>query len=95
MTNYQNSLASFTMKNQFQIDWYFNAHVLPLVNGFLICLYIQTVQQQLLWIKVNNLLLWLNIQYDVQTEIKNLGTLYAMFTELSDAQLTGYSNGDE
>ena len=44
MTNYQNSLASFTMKNQFQIDWYFNAHVLPLVNGFLICLYIQTVQ---------------------------------------------------
>ena len=70
MTNYQNSLASFTMKNQFQNNRYLCVHLLTFVKF------------HELRLKGNPLTLQTNIQYDHQSEIKGLVTLHAVFPAL-------------
>ena len=45
LMKYQSGSDPLTMVNQFQIDWYFCSHLLPSVDCFKLCFYVQTLQK--------------------------------------------------
>ena len=66
MMNYQSSLASFNVINQFQINQSFISYLLISVDWFTLCFNVQILKEQQFRIRGIYVFMWHNIQSDPQ-----------------------------